>query len=412
MTSSEFKYLIPLVDDIARGVLINYNIYSGGVYKIDEIAVRINNNLQQLQLATSISISAIGGVGEPTRIPVDNSSSPVRVVDRQVVGNYYLYSILTENQRVTIPNPSAFSGPLQVIVEPSAGASNQMIQDYSAVQGTVLNSRESEYAVYSDRLYATSGSKTNPTNLISIITDTASPAHVQDSNYTTTGWINGRYKGSQLTTLTNHSIDPFIQGTFFEGAFFGKDVTDEYISEIAPSDLSLGEYFFSGKLESLKYTLEDINTIVASGYTNNTTDIFFRNQVTGLNPSVVIPPLNVGELFKIDRVGVTPGITSEILQILPPIGNQEFFPYSSYTSSLDGTFFNVHVKRGYGGTAIDTSVQYTSVLYRIVPTRVYSLQGNFAQSLTQGKMRVKGTTDVIYIGSEGLVISGSSVSFI
>lgn len=412
MTPSEFKYTIPLVGNTAKGVLINYNTYPGGVYKIDEVAVRIVGNLEQLQLATSISISALEGAGEPIIILVDNSSSPVRVVDRQIVGDYYLYNILTESQRVVIENPSAFSGSLHVVIEPSAGFSNQAIQDYSATLGTVLTSRESNYIVHSDRLYATPLSKTNPANLYSIISNTAVPAQVQDSSYSSTGWINGRYNGSKLTSLGNHGIDPCIQGTFFEGAFFGKDVDDLYISEIAPSDLDFGQYFFSGKLDSLRYTLEDINTITSIGYNNYTVDMYFRNDVTGLNPSKNIPPLSIGELFRVDSVGPFPGLSSEILQMIPPIATQQYFPYNSYTSSLTETYFNMRVKRGYAETPIDSAVQYSSALYRIVPTRVYNLQGNFAQSVTEGKMRVRGTTEVLYLDNSGLVISGSTTDYI
>ena len=419
MTSSDFKTAIQnnIIGNNTRKVLLNYNIYPGSIYKIDDIAVRIVDNLQQLQQATTISLVAPTS-GDTLYIAVDSSSYPVRVVDRQVVNDYYLYSILTENQRVVVSNPVSASYYTDVLIEPEAGISAQILQDYSAIQGSIQNSRESQYIAHSDRVYVTSDSKTNPTNLYSILNNTATPAQVQDSNYTSTGWINGRYEGSKITTLTNHSTDPFVQGTFFEGAFFGIDVDDLYISEIAPSDLTYGQYFYSGELNSLRYTLEDTHLLVLADlyYSLNTANIQFASNA-GLGYSTV-KPLNIGELFRINiytNPGFSPkeySLSTEVFQMIPPTGSQQYFPYTYYAATSGTTYLNVEMRRGYNETVSTSTVYAESMLYKIIPTRVYNIKGSFAQPLTQGKMRVKGTTDVIYIGSEGFVVSGSTTDYI
>lgn len=407
MISSDFKYSIQSQAIGGSSVLINYNVYTGGIYKIDDIAIRIENgNLLQLQQATTISLTTPGVLGQAIHVKVDTSDSPFRVVDSQIVGNYYLYSILTENQRVTVNNPASASYATDVLIEPGQATPLQIIEDYSVLQGNYIINRESSNRVQSDRLYLTSGSKTNPVNLYSIISNIATPAHIQDSNYSDTGWINGRYNGSKLTSIGNHGADPFIQGTFFEGAFFGKDIDDLYISEIAPSDLTFGQYFFSGKLDTLSYTLEDTNFSVID------------RQISSIETIPTILPgkvINIGDLMLLS--GSSSGFSREILQIIPPTGSQQYFPYISQ-SAIPGGGTEIYyrwlqVKNNYNNTPTTAwSYGENHELYRIVPTKVYTLAGNLVQSVTQGKIRVKGTIDVVYVDNSGYVVSGSIVNYI
>jgi hypothetical protein len=138
-----------------------------------------------------------------------------------------------------------------------------------------------------------------------------------------------------------------------------------------------------------------------AGYGTSDTNLQFQSLVT---PKIV----NIGDLLVVSKSLM---LSSEILQILPPIGNQQYFPYSSYNHTTYYTDFSLQIKRGYNGTVKDTANQYSKV-YRIVPTKVYSLEGNFAQSLTQGKMRVNGTKDIIYLDNSGVIVSGSSLVYI
>jgi len=413
MTASEFKLSISegVIGNLAQKVLINYNAY-GTLYKVDAIAVRIEGgNLLQLQQATTISLK--GPLGDTLNILVDNSSAPVREVDRQIInqpgtqGSYYLYSILTENQRVSVLNPnSQYVTDDAVIIEPGINSTPQVEENYGAVQGTIDRSRESDYIVHSDRAYAISGSKTNPVNLTSIIANQAQPAPVQDSNYTSTGWINGRYEGSKLTSVNNHGASPFLKGEFFQGAFFGKNITDLYIKELPPSDLSYGEYFFSGELDTLRYELEDtflkVDTPVITGTTSGNLELI--SQTAYKTPKV----LNTGDLLLVQ----TPSATSpktEVLQILMPTGSQQYAPYDyyNYNSGTGVTEVHMQVKRGVNGTTKISPFVQGDLVFRVVPTKVYTITGNAIQAVQEGKIRASDSNEVVYIGPDGFVYSAS-----
>jgi len=113
MITSEFISAIQQsqIGNSTNKVLVNLNTY-GSRYTIDDIAIRVNNNLTQLQQAVAISLR-LSGSEQFVNIPVNNSSTPVRVVDSQLIqsldsqGAYFLYSIQTANQRVIVNNPNS-----------------------------------------------------------------------------------------------------------------------------------------------------------------------------------------------------------------------------------------------------------------------------------------------------------------
>lgn len=417
MTLAEFKFI--LTEDagiLSSGNLVValFNQYPGSITRIDAIALRITENhpLIALQNATLLSIQDTVS-GSLYYLPVVSSLNPVRTVDKEVVENYFLYSISPENQRLIIENPTLNSDGVynfvgDVIVEPINSPVSFLYNDYNILIGNVQESRSSQYISVSDR----AASSLSPINLSSILADVAIKATIQDSNYSSTGWVNARYNGTRLTSLGNHGADPFLQGTFFEGAFFGKDVDDLYISEIAPSDLDIKQYFFSGKLNSLRYTLEDMKTVTTVTYDTSATEIDFLTTVA-IGGSLTPKTVHIGELFIVNKYinPTTYQFSTEILQMMAPTGSQQYFPYSDYFTDPTYTAFTMRMKRRYNETKVD-SANSNSILYRIVPTKVYSLVGNFAQPVQEGKLRVKGTTEVIYLDSDGFVISGSSVDFI
>lgn len=414
MTTSQFINVISTstIGALSEQVLLNYNPY-GSLYKIHAIAVRIEKgNLDQLQQATSISLK--GPLEDVLQIKVDNSSTPLREVDRQVVtqvsgGQYYVYSILTENQRVVVSNPNSALYTKDIIIEPGIDITPIILQNYAAILGTVDKSRESDYIVHSDREYATSGSKTNPVNLASILTNQAQPASVQDSNYTSTGWINGRYEGSKLTYLNNHGANPFLKGAFFQGSFFDRNIADIYIKELPPSDLTYSEYFFSGELDSLRYELEDTLFNISVLSIDSTT----QNYVGLAAGAWVIPKvLNIGDLLVIQS-GSAGNYYPEVLQMTTPAPGAlpQYFPYTYYNqnSGSGATFATMRINRGVNDTPrIAQSNSGANVkVFRIVPTTVYTIAGNNIQVARKGKMRASESSEVVYIGNQGAVYSGS-----
>jgi hypothetical protein len=50
--------------------------------------------------------------------------------------------------------------------------------------------------------------------------------HVQDSLYSDTGWINGRYEGTSTNNITYASIDPAILGSSIQGTYYPLQTQD------------------------------------------------------------------------------------------------------------------------------------------------------------------------------------------
>lgn len=265
MTYSEFRYT--LKENIIppdRNLVVNYNTV-GGITTIDDVAVRIEGgNLPQLQEATLLSLSIPQLNGVAVNINVESSTSPVRVVDKGIVGDFFCYSIITPSQRpvlTVLPAADPEAYPTDVVIEPVTATGAYNYNTYNPLIGNTITDRESDYIVHSDRGTTRADTKTNPTNIVSILSDQAVHANIQDSLYTDTGWINARYEGTKLSPSNNSGTDPVLQGTFFEAAFFGIDVVDADITAIASADLTFKEYISSGKTTPPKYVVGEVALI-------------------------------------------------------------------------------------------------------------------------------------------------------
>jgi len=249
MTTPEFRDILQrdTLGPIDGSIVINYNT-SGSITTIDDIAVVIGqSDLTQLQEATSLTL-LLPQDRTVFTINVDNSISPRREVDRGRIGRYFLYSILTPQQRPIITGTfSTASYNTDVAIDPNISTGVYEYNAYNAVIGNSAKSRESDYIVDCDRGSTTNLTKTNPTNIFNILDETALPAEVQDSLYSNTGWINARYEGTKLEPANNSGVDPVLQGTFFEAAFFGISASNADIQAILPADLTFNPYLSSGE---------------------------------------------------------------------------------------------------------------------------------------------------------------------
>lgn len=387
-----------------KEVVINYNTYPGQVVRIDAIAIKVtDSNLQELREATAITVK-VPQTGVYVTVNISNSTNPFREVDRVQQGGYFCYNIKTEAQRPVIaaPTTSLEIYYSEILTEPITPVGPYEYNDYNPFLGNIGRSRTSDYIVHSDR----DASNTNPTNIGSILGNQAIEAGVQDSNYSSTGWVHARYEGSKLTTVNNHNTDPFLQGTFFEGSIFSNTVQDAYIQNLqTTTTLNYSQMFFSSVLDSPRYAVEDLNLKVDTGtYSISSSLLLLTNKV--------IPPLNRD--LKIDDLLIlsgSSGIRSEILQVIAPITTQQYYPYESLDRQITYEHASIRTLRGYSDTKRvipDDTVTADSV-YRLVTTRVYTLLNNVIQPLTAGKLIVKGTDEVLYIDNRGVVVGGSTV---
>lgn len=409
MTYSEFRYSLieNLLPTDPTTIIVNYNTV-GGVTTIDDVAILIEGNLPQLQEATSISLH-IPQAGGIVNINVEPSASPLRVVDRGVVGPYYCYGILTPEQRPIIVLPQQQPDPEEyhtgVVIEPITATGAYNYNTYNPLIGNTSADRESSYRVYCDRGTTTALTKTNPVNIFSILSDQAVHANVQDSLYSDTGWIQGRYEGSKLTTDTNYGTDPALGGTFFEGVFFGADIDDATILAFSTSDLTYKEYFSVGTSQVPRYEIEFLNL--------NTNDLGTPLPPTALQISMysIYPStplrkeLEIGDLFIFS--GST-GIGNEVIQMVPPPVITSDYPYRSVTRTTTQDFVTIEVARSFEKTPA-VQLQLEEKVYRLRKNKIYSIEGTITQALPAGKLRVKGLDEVLYIGPSGYVINGSNI---
>ena len=407
MTYLEFRYSLAngLLQDTPRTLIVNFNEIPGSSpakATIDDIAILIEGNLAQLQEATSISLN-IPEAGGIVNINVEPSTAPLRDMEKGIVEPYYCYSILTPDQRPVIALPAPDVYDTNVVIEPITATGAYNYNTYNPLIGNTSADRESSYRVYCDRGTTTTLTKTNPVNIFSILSDQAVRANVQDSLYSDTGWIHGRYEGSKLTPDNNHGVDPVLPGTFFEGAFFGADITDDYIANLSTSDLTFTQYLSSGKGQVPEYAVQDLTLSVYS-ITSTTIRVATPNGETPATNLLLKP----GELFVISG---SSGYFPEVLQMINPTSTQQYYPYEDYTLGSNYEDKTLRVTRGYSDTVIGSvtpNYPNAPMFYRIDPVKIYGIEGTVVQVLNGGKVLVKQTGDILYVSEEGLVISGSN----
>jgi hypothetical protein len=407
MTYLEFRYSLAnnLLQSTPRTLIVNFNEIPGSSpakATIDDIAILIEGNLSQLQEATSISLN-IPEAGGIVNINVEPSTVPLRDMEKGVVGPYYCYSILTPGQRPIIALPAPDVYDTDVIIEPITATGAYNYNTYNPLIGNTSADRESSYRVYCDRGTTTPTTKTNPVNIFSILSDQAVHANVQDSLYSDTGWTHGRYEGSKLTPDNNHGVDPVLPGTFFEGAFFGSDVTDAYIQGLNTSDLTFLQYLSSGKEQVPQYAVQDLKLSLYS-ITSTTARVATPNGVPPAS-NILLKP---GDLFLLS--GST-GFTPEVMQMINPTSTQQYYPYEAYILGSNYEDKTLRVTRGYSGTtvsAVTPNYPNAPMFYRIDPVKIYSIEGTVVQVVDGGKVLIRETGDILHVSQEGLVISGSS----
>lgn len=402
MTLAEFKYLLTEDAGILNSgnlVVTLFNQYPGSTTRIDAIALRITENrpLITLQNATLLSIQDTTD-GSLYYLPVVSSLNPVRIIDKEVVENYYLYTISPENQRPIIQNPITGSDGIydfigNVIIEPVDSPVAFLYNDYNPFIGNVQENRSSQYRSVSDRVAST----LSPTNLASILADVAIKATVQDSNYSSTGWTNARYEGSKITTATNFGVDPILQGVSFQGALFSLTATDTYINNLSDSDIKYSQYISSGELIEPRYVVEK------TGLEASTTLAIGAEYLTFKNTSGdKLLPIKVGDLL----ITSSSLFQKEIVQVKNP-STAIYYPYEDISTDEFGTTYTLYVQRGYDGTPQET-LPSTSNLYRIVTTRIYNVATVGTETIQAGKVKVQGVDEILYTDLEGLVVSGSN----
>lgn len=408
MTIQDFKASLKELSPIPIITLFNTSSQDGLQSTIDAIAIKTDTvDIEQLKQATELTIRTPSG-SDYIHIALQSSTFPRRTVNTSIVDDYFVYEIYSPNQRQVIQTPITSSdGYWQentaYILEPTEQTTRFAISDYNILIGSIQESRESQYTLKSDRSSTrTTGSLLNPLNIVSILNDTAEPADIQDSNYSSKTWINPRYEGSKITTLTNGGTDPFIQGTFFEGAFFTSTVKDDSITSASIANtVAYRQNFSTGKLDIPKYVVEKLNLGTRVQYSPSASFLEVTSSATPLNKNLVL-----GDILIFSS---SAGFSQEVLQLIAPTGSlgQAYFPYEYLIRTPTKETVQISVKRGSSSTKAQT-IPINSQLYRVVNTKAYDLVGNIITPVKQGKLLIRDTGDILSINSDGIIVSGSN----
>ena len=390
MTVAQFKYLLTnnqTLDSVTRQVNL---LYTGS--RIQAIAIRIENgNIEQLQEATTLVLKA-PEAGSTLNISLENSQVPFRTVDREIIGEYFLYDIIQEDQQPVMSVPPSPSGsPLlenyytDIILLPQQDREGFNVGEYNILLNNLLTSRTSDYLQVSDRLYAL-GSGTNPQNLPDILQDNAILASVQDSLYSDTGWVNARYEGTQTSELTYGGVQPALTGGTFEGTYYALSVEDEVIFNA--TERAFSEYFFTGRTEIPTYTelttFIELNEDIGAGESP-------LLLIIG-NPSSKLE-VEAGSLIRISgSLG-----TAEIIRVT------EVIP----TSPLGYKRVIATVERGWNRTPTVGYSESDDILL-IDPQVVYKIGGAKIFQEKQGKVYVKETQQILFLDDFGQIVSSSA----
>lgn len=390
MTLDQFKYVISngqVLDSETRQVNM---LYTGS--RIQAIAVRIENgNLPQLQQATTLVLRA-PEAGTSLNISLENSQVPVRTVNREVVGQYYLYTIVEEDQQpIMSVSPSPSGTPFvedyytDVIILPQQDQESFVTSEYNALTNNVLTNRTSTYLQTSDRQYST-GSSTNPGNLPDILANNAIAAIIQDSNYSSTGWVNGRYDGTQTSEVTFGNIQPALTGGSFKGTFYALSTPDETI--FSASERSYTDYFVAGRTQLPTYT--ELTTFIELDDDEGIGDT--QLLIITSNPSDKTE-VQQGDLIRISgsMSPTTELIRVEALTPTTPDGYKRFY---------------ATVQRGWNQTTQYGYSNGDDVLI-VDPQTVFKLEGSKVYKERQGKLYVQETQEIVYLDSFGQIVSSS-----
>lgn len=267
MTTAQFKLLLSngpvTLNDPNRPFAINLN---GN--KISDIALRITSfDILQLQQATSITLGKLPESGQSSfTISVENKESSGKTVDREIVDGYFVYTFLQNQPTVvgsinyqpalnTQGNPTGLNIEdyiTSILIEPGEVLFKIENSDYQVLQNNASKSRTSKYRRISDRKDTT----INPLNIEGIISGTADLADIQDSNYSDTGWVNSRYRGTFTNRDMYKGIDAVIFVKSFEGSFYPSGTLDNNISKQDTAERNYETFLHTGKDTFPTYSLD------------------------------------------------------------------------------------------------------------------------------------------------------------
>lgn len=339
-----------------------------------------NTGLNTIQLLQSV---------QQLNITINSQNYTFNVLsraERTAAGiTYYFFDV--EDLQISSLSDDTSILPDQVIyVIPGFQDTNFFGGDYDTLLNNIQQSRESTNIMISDRYKVTGGTGSlNPINIDAIRNQTADRADVQDSNYSSTGWINGRYEGTSTDSTTYGGINSAITGKTFQASYFPTSVSTGSINrQLSGSIVIFSEYLSSGQEDIPTYpTLVDVRySTVASSIPPTETQIQIK-----LEPNVSWADLSIGDIIVIDEFGPS----REYMRVdnIQPVNSD----------------LMLTVTRRWNNTPTGNYNDDSLIIKKIQgPTKVYQLQGNKVQGVQRGRLVVKDSQEILSIDRLGQVI--------
>lgn len=337
------------------------------------------DNLQQITVPLSTGASIQLDILSRTTIQTQGVTIPFPVPATK----YYYFVI----KPLTIASIGSTNLPADnVLFTPSIDVYQFNESPYNVLQGSLEASRQSSYIMQADRYKI--GTLANPTytgplNIDELLSGSAVKADVQDSNYTTTGWISGRYEGSK-TDRVDYKTEPAISGKFFDASEFPSGSTGGQINYlISSSQVVYKTFFYAGVGDTPGFGYEYSGYKLNTDYIAEQTALSISPEVAGVAVTVPKP----GDLYR-------------------QANNTEIMKVDAVTLvSVSPLVYVIFVTRGYFGTVQNLSAG--SILQRITQVQVYSVEGNKLSGVPRGQVLVKETGAILRLDSLGYVIAST-----
>jgi hypothetical protein len=269
--------------------------------------------------------------------------------------------------------------------------------DYDALLNNVQDNRQSTNIMVADRYKIRGGpGSLNPTNIDDLITLTAQKADIQDSNYSTTGWINGRYEGTPTDSTTYGGLDSALTGRTFQGSYFPSSITTESINrQISSSNVIYTDYLSTSQ-EDLPSKPEEVQV----KYITNGTSIISDsdNKITIQVFDNSRPEIYIGDIITMNN-NLAPGSSEFTFTEYMRVENIRplFFTFGLIELTVTRRWNNTPF--GVFGTPSTRGIRKIVNL-----TKVYQLRGNKIQGISKGRLIVKDSSDILTIDGLGQIV--------
>jgi len=306
---------------------------------------------------------------------------------KEVYSEYYFYE--TQPTSFNPNSDTLVTGSCTgIIFNPFLQGIDFTYNDYNALLGNSSELKQSGYIYEVDR-------KVNqiiPSNLSAILSGSAVKAQVQDSNYSSLGFTNGRYLGTKTNTL-DYGNEPALSPSLFQGSLhsFSKSassICSQSIEERKIEDLLYTTNQLAAGASNTEYPdvrLQYIMTKTNSDYESfSTTDtIITIYQDLDIQKGDILRSAVGSELLKVENITKlgTP-VTSSI-----EVERQYYSQYTGAQGALNPVAGNDPLN-----------------LVKILGDTIYSVENSTPYRVLEKKLWVEETQNILIIDNFGTVL--------